>query len=350
VQRAPVSYSNFRGVGIIALSHDAGDFGAEAADALACAVGECARSSCRTILLLMTRSSASSPAIETSKVTEVEQGPQIHRILLSMYEVAQLACPLVAVVDGCISALGTCVMAVSDLVIATADSQCKLPCKTGKLFPHCCTSISARRAQQAGIITDVVEDTVALVTKGSKLIDGLMQRSSQDLMKSKSVRHHLCSILADVWLDMLEPSFVPGGAPGIPKFDAPGVPEFNDPPVPITTLKLSNLPGFFDQKQLLCIVDALGFKGKYDLLHVLPGSQNGAHTKSNLSCGFINFTSSRDAEAFAAAFGGFQSKHSDTLKTCAMTAAHVQGFHGTLELLNYLWGKGGFTGSIDCSI
>lgn len=99
----------------------------------------------------------------------------------------------------------------------------------------------------------------------------------------------------------------------------------------ITALMVRNLPCSITRDQLSEVVDSMGFREKYDWLYLpmknrqpkAAGQQ--VHSRpSNLGYGFINFPMAEDARQFAAAFGGYTFKGTNSMKRCEIGPAHVQ--------------------------
>jgi hypothetical protein len=90
--------------------------------------------------------------------------------------------------------------------------------------------------------------------------------------------------------------------------------------VPITTLMLCDIPCSILHSDLVATLDAEGFAGKYDSVHVPMV----AGRRSNLGYCFISFVDSATASCFSARFSGRRFPGSKSTKLCSVKAAHSQ--------------------------
>lgn len=99
--------------------------------------------------------------------------------------------------------------------------------------------------------------------------------------------------------------------------------EVNPPPnfAKITTLMIRGIPCRFSEQDVLSLVAAAGFDGKYDFFY-MPGAGDG---KRSLGYAFINFRLTLDAWTFSFTFHGQRLRPGFSTKTCNVSPAHIQG-------------------------
>uniref|UniRef100_A0A7S4PSC6 Mei2-like C-terminal RNA recognition motif domain-containing protein n=1 Tax=Alexandrium monilatum TaxID=311494 RepID=A0A7S4PSC6_9DINO len=122
------------------------------------------------------------------------------------------------------------------------------------------------------------------------------------------------------------------------------------PDHPVTTLMMCNIPCRLGHWELASALDSLGFRGRYDFLHLMTGSKSGVRSRSNLGYGFVNFMTPQDAEAFTEAFHGFRFQGTSSRKSGLAKPAYVQGFLATLDMLRPADSKHGVRGFFTCSL
>jgi hypothetical protein len=83
------------------------------------------------------------------------------------------------------------------------------------------------------------------------------------------------------------------------------------------------LPCRILENDVIAALDAAGFAGKHDFVHV--PTRAGARTKSNLGYAFINFVDSATASCFSAHFTGYRFPGTHSAKVCSVRPARVQG-------------------------
>mmetsp|Transcript_10348 Transcript_10348/g.11574 ORF Transcript_10348/g.11574 Transcript_10348/m.11574 type:complete len:194 (+) Transcript_10348:8-589(+) len=100
-----------------------------------------------------------------------------------------------------------------------------------------------------------------------------------------------------------------------------------------TTMIIRNIPCRITLEQFVEVVNSLGFRDKYDLVHILVGKRAMNKQTPNLGYGFINFWEPADARAFGEAFSGYQFDGTNSTKKGQAQPAHVQGFLNSLHLI-----------------
>jgi hypothetical protein len=93
---------------------------------------------------------------------------------------------------------------------------------------------------------------------------------------------------------------------------------------------ICNIPCRITQHQLVEVIDAMGFAGKYDFLYLPTGGRSSTVGSSNLGYGFINFTDPGDTDPFMAAFKDFQFEGTTSTKVCTVRPAHIQGLENNI--------------------
>lgn len=88
-----------------------------------------------------------------------------------------------------------------------------------------------------------------------------------------------------------------------------------------TTVIVRNLPGFFLREDLIKEIDAKGFAGLYNYVHV-PGD---FQTQSSRGYGFVNLISAEAVQRFMLAFDGFRDWPLPSLNICSAELARSQG-------------------------
>jgi len=99
---------------------------------------------------------------------------------------------------------------------------------------------------------------------------------------------------------------------------------------PIQTLMIRNIPCRVTQQQLIDIIDAMGFEGKYDFLYLPTGGRSSTVGSSNLGYGFINYEEPEDAELFQQSFMNYQFEGTTSTKVCTVKPAHIQGLQNNI--------------------
>mmetsp|Transcript_79307 Transcript_79307/g.232970 ORF Transcript_79307/g.232970 Transcript_79307/m.232970 type:complete len:205 (+) Transcript_79307:65-679(+) len=100
-----------------------------------------------------------------------------------------------------------------------------------------------------------------------------------------------------------------------------------------TTMIFRNIPCRITLEQFVEVVNSLGFRDKYDLVHILVGKRSMNKQTPNLGYGFINFFDPADAWAFGEAFNGYQFEDTNSTKKGQAQPANVQGFLNSLHLI-----------------
>jgi len=100
---------------------------------------------------------------------------------------------------------------------------------------------------------------------------------------------------------------------------------------PIVTLMIRNIPCRVTQQQLLDVVDAMGFSGKYNFLYLPTGGRSSTAGSSNLGYGFINFMDPSDAVHFTHSFKDYQFEGTSSTKVCTVRPAHIQGLQNNIH-------------------
>jgi len=93
-------------------------------------------------------------------------------------------------------------------------------------------------------------------------------------------------------------------------------------------MMICNIPCRLSQEAVVGAIHSVGFAGTYDFVY-LPDRKRGAHgarASGNIGYAFVNFKSTRHAEAFAASFDDFQFPGTHSAKRCTLKYAHCQGF------------------------
>lgn len=99
---------------------------------------------------------------------------------------------------------------------------------------------------------------------------------------------------------------------------------------PVTTLMICNIPCRITQQQLVEVIDAMGFAGKYDFLYLPTGGRSSTVGSSNLGYGFINFADPVDSDPFQQAFLNFQFEGTSSTKVVTVRPAHIQGLENNI--------------------
>jgi len=95
-----------------------------------------------------------------------------------------------------------------------------------------------------------------------------------------------------------------------------------------TTMMICNIPCRFGQEDIVEAIKSVGFAGRYDFVY-LP-NRNGKRD-GNIGYAFVNFKNCSEADAFAAAFQGYQFPGTQSNKKCTVKHAHQQGFNGQVR-------------------
>lgn len=95
-----------------------------------------------------------------------------------------------------------------------------------------------------------------------------------------------------------------------------------------TTMMICDLPCRINRTTLLEAVDAAGFSGTYDFVH-LPCRYG--HENTNIGYGFVNFKDSASAAKFAMMFEGYKFGGFKSTKRCRVKIAAHQGFDGSVD-------------------
>lgn len=96
-----------------------------------------------------------------------------------------------------------------------------------------------------------------------------------------------------------------------------------------TTMMICNIPCRVSTETLIEAIEAVGFGGTYEFLH-LP-CRYGQEASSNLGYGFVNFLKQEDAAKFAVAFEGYHFEGSRSVKKCTVKVASFQGFNANAK-------------------
>lgn len=99
---------------------------------------------------------------------------------------------------------------------------------------------------------------------------------------------------------------------------------------PITSFMLCNIPCRITQQQLAEVINAMGFKDKYDFLY-LPTGGRSSKTASNLGYGFINFSDPADGPKFIQEFNEYKFESTSSSKVCMVKPAHIQGLQQNMR-------------------
>lgn len=100
-----------------------------------------------------------------------------------------------------------------------------------------------------------------------------------------------------------------------------------------TTLIIRNLPIWMTLGKLADIIDAMGFKATYDVLHLPQGGIPSVPRDTILGYGFINFPNPLDAEKFAKDFVGYRFEGA-ARKACIVSPSVLQGKEASLSRIN----------------
>merc|ERR1711879_476026 len=96
-----------------------------------------------------------------------------------------------------------------------------------------------------------------------------------------------------------------------------------------TTVQIRNLPNNYSKRQVLALIDKMGFKGSYDFFY-LPYD---FHRGFSLGYAFVNFISVEKALECFNVFEGFRSwPGSRSKKVCTVCwSANLQGYEANVE-------------------
>lgn len=97
----------------------------------------------------------------------------------------------------------------------------------------------------------------------------------------------------------------------------------------VTTVMVRNIPGNYEQQDLLEDLFCLGFRGTFDFLY-LPLDRN---TNTTVGYGFVNFVNSTFASRCMAALQGysFQRNDSSRVRRAAASPAYIQGLEANMQ-------------------
>lgn len=128
------------------------------------------------------------------------------------------------------------------------------------------------------------------------------------------------------WSDRTSPAFrAPKGLPERPSVSKRGAAE-------LTTVYIKNIPCSFDRYALVDFLDACGFAGLYDFVH-LPMDFD---SKASMGYAFVNFCDGCAAEAFRSQLDGFARWPGQrSSKVLQVVWSRVQGFEKNAKIARY---------------
>jgi hypothetical protein len=171
-------------------------------------------------------------------------------------------------------------------------------------------------------VRHVLEASVATGSQ-RKVLGGARAHATKDLRRTDEPT--LLSSIAFSEQSTLEPSSLPVSFTNseVGCFTGDTDPAGHEP----TTCMMRNMPEDYTRQNLLDLVDAVGFAGKYNLVYLPMDFKS----KTNLGYAFVDLISGDVAHKFLEAFTGYSDRGFSIEKECEVCWSTVQGYPAHIE-------------------